>query len=75
MPEALQFDTLISRLAVVEGDEEAEESRQTLDNLLNSANHDLRSRFIQVVSCVTEKVKDNNFMPILLCACIPTDVW
>jgi len=56
IPEALQFDALISRLEVVEGEEQAQESQQTLDNLLDSAKDDLKCRFVLVISSVSEKV-------------------
>ena len=56
IPEYLQFDTLISRLAVIEGDEQAEESQHTLDSLLDSAKYDVNDRFVKVISSVGEKV-------------------
>ena len=56
IPEALQFDALISRLEVVEGEEQALESQQTLNNLLDCAKVDLRDRYVHVISSVSEKV-------------------
>ncbi|XP_065899181.1 BAI1-associated protein 3-like isoform X3 [Dysidea avara] len=59
IPEALQFDALISRLAVVEGDEQAAESHRTLGNLLSSAKCDVNSRISDVVSSVGEKMSND----------------
>ena len=56
IPEALQFDTLLSRLAVAEGDEQAVESKQTLDGLLDSAKYDVQSRFNNLTTSIGEKV-------------------
>jgi len=56
IPEVLQFDALISRLAAVEGDEHAMVARKTLTNLISSADDDVSSLLNQVVSSVIEEV-------------------
>ena len=56
IPEALQFDALISKLAAVEGDQHALVARKTLGNLISSADDDVNSLLNQVASSVIEEV-------------------
>ena len=56
IPEALQFDALISRLAAVEGDQHAIVARKTLNNLISSADDDVTSLLNKVASSVIKEV-------------------
>ncbi|XP_065899174.1 BAI1-associated protein 3-like [Dysidea avara] len=59
IPETLQFDTMISNLAAVEGKQQGEEALTTLINLINSADDDVKIRINQLISSIGEQISND----------------
>lgn len=59
---ALKFDTMISRLSEVEGDEQGVTARQTLTNMIEAANYSVVVCFNEVVQSITDQVSNYSSM-------------
>ena len=56
LPETLQFDDMISTLAGIEGCQQGEAARKTLNNLIDSADNDVKILINQLASSIGEQV-------------------
>ena len=68
---ALKFDAVISRLAEVEGDEQAVTSRHTLTNMIESANDNVVVCFNDVLQSIGKQVRNHIHIHLLTaCMCV-----
>ncbi|XP_065899176.1 BAI1-associated protein 3-like isoform X2 [Dysidea avara] len=59
IPETLQFDAMISQLEAVEGKRQSEVARKTLDNLIDSADDDVKILINQLISSIGEQISND----------------